>query len=96
MEDKNKKIQEEKIKDLQNYINGVKEIYGPGADIGFSSFARGLGVNFTIDKTTNTPMVEYRPKGDKGLYIDGELVKNTDVLKGYLKVIYDVSKQANP
>ncbi len=93
MEDKNKKKEEGKTKDLQNYIDGVKEIYGPGADIGFSSFARGLGVNFTIDKTTNKPMVEYRPKNDKGLYIDGELVKDTDVLKGYLKTIYGITNK---
>jgi len=93
MEDKNKKIEDQKIKDLQNYIDGVKEIYGPGADIGFHSFAKGLGVNFTIDKTTNKPMVEYRAKEDKGLYIDGELVKDSDVLRGYLKTIYGATNK---
>ena len=88
MEDKDKKTEEAKAKAVQNYIDGVKEIYGPAADVGFDSFSKGLGVNFTIDKTTNKPMVEYRSSKDKGLYIDGELVKDSDFLRGYLKTIY--------
>lgn len=80
---------EEKLAAVKKYVDGIRDIAGPAGDAALRLFAEGSGVDF---KLTNEELVsEMRPKGDKGLYIDGKPIGGKDtieLLRGYLKSFY--------
>jgi hypothetical protein len=90
---KNNSISPEKLKALQDYAAGIRDMAGVSGDVALRSFANGVGVDFKING--NELISEIRAKGDSGLYIDGKpAVKNKndlEMLRGFLKEHYKIS-----
>ena len=84
------------IEAAKNIAKGIIDVTGPAGEVGLMSFAEGLGVD--IKDVNGQVVVEYRPKGDSGLYIDGKPFakpETTEKLRKYLKFQYS-SKKVEP
>ena len=86
-------ISPEKVKAIQEYADGVREIAGIAGDAALRSFANGMGVDFKIEG--DEFISDMRKKGDTGLYIDGKpAVKSKEeleMIRGYLKEFYKMN-----
>lgn len=84
------KPDEKKLAAAREYIAGIKDIAGIAGDVALRSFAQGVGVDFKM--SNNELISETRPKGDKGLYIDGKPIgdpETIELVRGYLKSEYE-------
>jgi hypothetical protein len=80
--------EDEKTKDFKEYISFVRKIAGPAGEMGLDIFAtKNKGIDFKI-LGNGQGVVEMRPQGDTGFYIEGKRVgdkETTELFRSILK-----------